>query len=321
MKIAELSEMQDIIVVEPAVEAIKPIYPNKNLNLFFAGLFGLIAGIFAAIVTQSYDTKIGDINEIENSFNYPILSVIPPYKKKTKNLIANTDIVENRFITMMEEQYRHKEAYRTLEAKLVSILKGSPKKIMITSCEENAGKTTIASNLAITIAQSDKKVLLIDCDIKNPNIANQFGLPKFSSGLIDYLTEKTDTPNIYKPIRLSDNTNLIMNIDVIPTGVFTNISGEILASKRMKDLLASVGYYDFVILDTPPVTRLSDALSLGRIVKDTLLVVRVGQTIKQSISWAVGELQSADINFVGLVVNDCEVKSKSYKYQYGYQKS
>ncbi len=221
----------------------------------------------------------------------------------------------------MDEKFNYKEAYRTIETKLVTRIKGSPKKIMITSCEEDAGKTTTATNLAITIAQSGKKVLLIDCDIKNPNIADQFGLPKFSSGLVDYLTEKSDTPNIYKPIKLSDNTNLIMNIDIIPTGVFTNISGEILASERMNDLLSNLAYYDFVILDTPPITRLSDALSLGRLVKDTLLVVRAGQTVKQSISWAVGELRSADINFTGLVVNDAEVKKSSYKYQYGYQKN
>jgi tyrosine-protein kinase Etk/Wzc len=321
MKVAELSKMQDIIVLDPAIEPIKPIYPNKKLNLLFAALFGLIAGIFGAIITQTYDTTITDVSEIESTFDYPILSVIPPFEKKTLDLLNNSEVVKERFITMMDEKYNYKEAYRTIETKLVTKIKGSPKKVMITSCEENAGKTTIATNLAITMAQSGKKILLIDCDIKNPNIAEKFGLPKYSSGLIDYLTEKTDTPNIYKPIKLSENNSLIMNIDIIPTGEFANISGEILASERMNDLLSNLAYYDFVILDTPPITRLSDALSLGRLVKDTILVVRAGQTVKQSISWAVGELRSVDINFTGLVVNDSEIKKNSYKYQYGYSKA
>ena len=73
-----------------------------------------------------------------------------------------------------------------------------------------------------------------------------------------------------------------------------------------------------MIIDTAPITRLADAISLGRIVKDTILVIREGQTIKESISWAIAELQTSEINFQGLVVNDCEVKNTSYKYQYGY---
>jgi capsular exopolysaccharide synthesis family protein len=319
MKVAELSKMQDIIILDPAIEPVKPISPNKKLNLLFAGLFGLFAGLFAAFITHFTDNKISDIREIENSFNYPILSVIPPYDKKIGEMIESTDIVKNRFISMMDNQFRHKEAYRTLETKLATKIEGKPKKVMITSCEENAGKTTSAVNLAITIAQSGKKVLLIDCDIKNPSIADKFGLPKFSSGLIDYLIENTDTPNIYKPIKLSSDSGLLMNLDIIPTGVFTNISGEVLASERMQKLMDDLSYYDFVILDTPPITRLADALSLGRLVKDTLLVVRAGQTIKESISWAVGELNSTDTNFVGLLVNDCEIKKNSYKYQYGYK--
>ena len=280
------------------------LFVSILFNLYLAGLLGLIVLIFSALVIQSYDTKITDVKEIENSFNYTILAVIPSYSKKTKNLITKTEFVENRFISMMEEQLSFKEAYRKLDAELPSGLKGNPKKIMITSCEENTGKTTFASNLAITIAQANKKVLLIDCNIINPNIANQFGLPNFSSGLIDYLKGKTDTPNIYKPLKLSENINLVMNIDIIPTGVFTNISGEILVSERMKDLLDSLKYYDFVILDTPPINRLSDALSLGRIVENSLLVVRSRQTSKKNISRAFVELRLADTNFVGLVLND-----------------
>ncbi|MCB9211164.1 MAG: polysaccharide biosynthesis tyrosine autokinase [Ignavibacteriales bacterium] len=321
MRVAELSKLQDIIILDKAIEPIKPIAPNKKLNLLFASLFGLLLGIVGAFVFHYNDKKVSDIYDIEREFSFPILSVIPPYEKDIANTVAKTDTVRNRFVSMMDDKLRYKEAYRTLESKLSAKIKDLPKKVMITSCEEDAGKSTVSSNLAITIAQSGKKVLLIDCDIKKPSIAEAFGLPKYSSGLIDYLTEKTETPNIYKPIKLTTNSNLLMNIDILPTGVFSNISGEILASDRMKQLLSSLEYYDFVILDTPPITRLSDALSLGRIVKDTVLVIRSGQTEKESISWAVNELKTTDINFLGVLVNDCEVKGSSLKYQYGYTNS
>lgn len=319
MRVAELSKMQDIIILDHAVEPIKPVSPNKKLNLLFAGLFGLVFGFFGVLIAQMNDKKINDVWEIENNYNFPILSVVPPYEKKLNNLISKPELVKDNFVTMMDEQFRYKEAYRTLETKLASKISGLPKRVMITSCEENAGKTSVCSNLAITIAQSGKKVLLVDCDIKKPSIAEQFGLPKYSSGLLDYLTEKTETPNIYKPVKLTKNSDLLVNLDILPTGEFSNISGEILASDRMKKLLINLEYYDFIIFDTPPITRLSDALSLGRIIKDTVLVVRAEQTIKESINWAISELRTSDINFHGVVVNDCEVKRNSYKYQYGYK--
>jgi capsular exopolysaccharide synthesis family protein len=275
-------------------------------------------GLLLAFVKDFGNKQVNDIYEIERDFDFPILSVIPPYEKNIAKSIDTTDSVTNRFVTMMEDKLNYKEAYRTLESKLSSLIYAKPKAVMISSCEENAGKSSAAANLAITIAQSGKKVLLIDCDIKKPRLADMFGLPKYSSGLVDYLTEKTETPNIYKPVKLTKNSNLLMNIDIIPTGVFSNISGEILASDRMKKLLENLDYYDFVILDTPPITRLSDALSLGRIVKNAILVIRPGQTIKESISWTIKELKAYNINFLGTLVNDCEVKASSYKYQYGY---
>ncbi|MCB9211400.1 MAG: polysaccharide biosynthesis tyrosine autokinase [Ignavibacteriales bacterium] len=318
MRVAELSKLQDIIILDKAIEPIKAIAPNKLLNLILGGFFGLLLGLVASLFLHYNDKKISDINDIEREFNFPILSVIPPYDKEISNKISTTDKVSDRFVSMMEDKLRYKEAFRTLETKLSAKINKELKTVMVTSCEENAGKSSSAANLAITIAQSGKKVLLIDCDIKKPSLADMFGLPKFSSGLIDYLTEKSETPNIYKPIKLTKNSSLLMNLDILPTGVFSNISGEILASEQMKKLLSNLDFYDFVILDTPPISRLSDALSLGRIVKDTMLVIRSKQTEKESIRWALSELRSADINFLGVLVNDCEVKDSSLKYQYGY---
>ncbi len=318
MRLAELSKIQDLIVLDAAVEAIKPVTPNKYLNLALAGIFGLLAGLVGVILVHFTDKKVNDINDIEREFDYSILSVIPKYDKNIKKSISNSGRANQRFVTMMDEQFRFKEAYRTLETKLTSRVKSTPKKVMITSCEENAGKTTVSSNLALTIAQSGKKVLLIDCDIKNPSVAKEFNISNKKSGLVDYLTEKVSTPNIYKPIKVTNNSNLLLNLDILPTGEFANISGEILASDRMKDYLDNLDYYDFIILDTPPITRVSDAISLGRIVKDTVLVVRSAQTIKESISWAISELNNSEVKLHGLVVNGCNVKQNSYKYQYGY---
>ncbi len=320
MRVAELSRLQDIIVLESAIETTKPISPNKKLNLLFSAFFGLLLGLVVAFIVNHTDDKISNMYDIERNFNFPILSVVPTFDKKIKSQISSSSKIEDKFVTLMEDNFRYKEAYRRLETKIMSKASGAPKIVMITSCEENAGKTTSVSNLAITAAQSGKKVLLIDCDIKNPSIAEQFGLAKFSSGLVDYLKENTTTPSIYKPVKLIQDSTLLLNLDIIPTGAFSNISGEILASEAMKKLLGDLKYYDLVIIDTPPITRLSDTLSLGRIVKDIVLVIRPGQTNKESINWALSELKTSETNFLGVLVNNCEVNKSSYKYQYGYSK-
>ncbi len=318
MRVAELSRLQDIIVIDSAVEPNKPVLPNKKLNFLAALFVGLLFGIITAFITDMNAKKINDIYDIEKNFNYPILSVVPPYTKNIINNIEKSPKTTDNFVTLMDENFKYKEAYRRFETKIVSKALGKPQIVMITSCEENEGKTSAAANLAITAAKSNKKVLLIDCDIKKPGIAQQFGLPPFTSGLIDYLTEETNTPTFYKPVKLKSDPTLLINLDIIPTGDFSNISGEILASERMQTMLSNLDYYDLVVIDTPPISRLSDAISLARIVKNTVLVIRAGQTIKESINWAVSELKTTDINFLGVLVNDCEIDKKNYKYQYGY---
>ncbi len=319
MRMAELSKLQDIIILDYAVEPLKPILPNKKLNLLAALLFGFVLGMFALFIYEFNDKKISDVYEIEKDFNYPILSVIPPYTKEIIEQVKNSGSIAKRFVTLIEGAFSYKEAFRILETKSTNCMNASGSKyIMITSPEENSGKTSTAANLALTMARSEKKVLLVDCDIRKPKIAELFGMEKYAPGLINFLQGETEKPNIYKPIKITGHESILRNIDILPSGTFSDISGEIFGSERMKELLDELNYYDVIIFDTPPITRIADALSLGKFVKTALLVVRPGVTYKEGVNWAASELKAANIKLCGLVVNDSKVKRSIPKYQYGY---
>ena len=319
MRMAELSKLQDIIILDYAEEPLKPILPNKKLNLAAALLFGFVLGMFALFLYEFNDKKLSDVYEIEKDFNYPILSVIPPYSKELKDTIKESGSIAKRFVSLIEGAFNYKEAYRILETKASNCMSTSKSKyLMITSPEENTGKTTTVANLALTMARSEKKVLIVDCDIRKPKIAELFGMEKYAPGLINFLQGETDKPNIYKPIKITGHESILRNIDILPSGTFSDISGEIFGSERMKELLEELDYYDVIIFDTPPITRIADALSLGKFVKNALLVVRPGVTYKESVNWATSELKAANIKLCGLVVNDSKVKKSVPRYQYGY---
>ena len=318
MRIAELSKIQDLIILESASNPTKSISPNKKKNYIAALFLGLVLGLVGLFVFEFTDKKMNDIYEIERDFNFPILSVIPPYTKSIKTQISSTTSVSKRFVTLLDEAFNYKEAYRVLETKLNHCIDKDNKYLMITSSEENAGKTTTTANLALTMAYSNKRVLIIDCDIRKPQIAEMFGMEKDVPGLINYLQDESDTPNIYKPVKISGHASTLVNIDILPSGSVSNISGEILGSKKMEKMLQQLNYYDVILFDTPPITRVADALSLGKLVKNTLLVVRPGVSLKESVSWATTEIKAANIHLCGTVVNDCEVKKSMSKYRYGY---
>ncbi len=319
MRMAELSKLQDIIILDYAEEPLKPILPNKKLNLLAALLFGFVLGMFALFIYEFNDKKISDVYEIEKDFAYPILTVIPPYTKEINEQIKNSGSISKRFVTLIEGAFSYKEAFRILETKASNCMAASSNKyIMVTSPEENSGKTSTAANLALTMARSEKKVLLVDCDIRKPKVAELFGMEKYAPGLINFLQGETEKPNIYKPIKITGHESILRNIDILPSGTFSDISGEIFGSERMKELLDELDYYDVIIFDTPPITRIADALSLGKFVKTALLVIRPGVTYKEGVNWAVSELKVANVKLCGLVVNDSKVKKSIPRYQYGY---
>ena len=312
MRMAELSKLQDIIIVDPAHEPVKPVSPKKLLNLIIALIIGNFIGLLVVFIFELRDNRLISLDELEQDFNLPVFAIIPTYTNAIKDKIENAKDSRDKFVTLMDEQEGFKETYRLLKTKLLFQMEGREKIFMITSCDENTGKTSIVANLAVSIAQENKKVLVIDCDLRKAELSKMFELPRTAPGLIEFI-EKDVAPTIY--------TKILKNIDILPTGGTREDSSHLLNSERMRLLFNAIdtSSYDYIIIDTPPVTRVVDTLVLGKSVKDAILVVRPKHSPKEAVMGGIQEMLQAKIKIRGIVANAAEIKnSYYYRYRYGY---
>jgi capsular exopolysaccharide synthesis family protein len=311
MRVAELSKLQDIILIDPPQEPIKSIKPRKFFNMLVALCLGGFIGIVSIFLIELSKTRLINIDDLEEEFKIPILALIPKYDKDMVKRINNP--VENidRFAALMVDNLGIRESYRLLKTKLLYHLDGK-KLFIVTSCEENTGKTSIVSNLAITLARENIKTLIIDCDLRKAELTKMFDIPLNTPGLIDFIT-KGGLPAIY--------TKVLKNLDIIPAGGVTENSSLLLSSDRMKSLFNELDTsdYEYIIVDTPPVTRVVDTLVLGQFIKNAIFVVKPDTSMKEVVIGGIQEMIEAKIKIIGVVANAAEIgKSYYYRYRYGY---
>lgn len=206
------------------------------------------------------------------------------------------------------------EAYKSTRTNLLFIGDGEGcKKIVFTSTFVGEGKTTNCTNLAITLAQNGQRVLLIDADMRRPtakgvfDINTKVGLSEILAGLATWENETEEEPYIFRTKR--------RNLFVLHSGHIPPNPAELLASKQMKNLLEKCEKeYDYIIIDTPPISVVTDAAVLANIVNGYVIVVRAGVTPKESLSESVLRLEQLGANIIGFILNDVDPKKSLYRY-------
>lgn len=228
--------------------------------------------------------------------------------------------ISRRVKTLLNEDsdFYVREAYNAARTNIIYSLGGEKgcKKILITSASPAEGKTTTSLNLAITFAQTESKVLIIDADLRKPRVHRHLSIPR-ENGLSDYLCGLVSLDKI---IKHCDEHNL----DCITAGEIPPRPAELLSSTEMGNLLDELGkMYDYIIIDTPPVTVVTEAAAMSKFVTGVILVIRQNSTIHESIRRAKTNLEFANANFLGYILNDVDEASFSngpYN-RYGYRSS
>jgi len=199
-----------------------------------------------------------------------------------------------------------REAFRTIRTNIqFSGIDKTLKSLVVTSSISEEGKTTISINIAYSIAQTDKRVILIDCDLRKPNIHKVFDLPNLS-GLTTALAGDIDYKHFV-------NTNAEDKLNVLTSGPIPPNPSELLGSKRMELLLEKVREdYDMIILDSPPVGIVTDAAVLSTIVDGTILVCGVDKTKIDEIKAAKVALHKVNANIIGVIMNKVSIKESTY---------
>jgi capsular exopolysaccharide synthesis family protein len=215
----------------------------------------------------------------------------------------------NTLITVSNPRSPIAEAYRTLRTNLeFSNLDKSLRAIVVTSAGAEEGKSTTLANLAVTIAQSGKKVILVDADLRRPTQHQIFGL-KSSPGLTDLVRDETMLAN--PPLQ----ETAVPNLQVLTSGPTPPNPAEILGSKRMSEILdALLQRADIVLLDAPPVLAVTDAAVLSNKVDGVLLVVSAGKTRRENAKKAQTQLEKINARVIGAVLNNVQADGRAQYY-------
>lgn len=221
-------------------------------------------------------------------------------------------------IAFKNPKSRAAEAFRTLRTNIqFSSLDSNIKSIVITSSGPSEGKSTVLVNLGITIAQSGKRVIIVDCDLRKPSIHKKLGLPN-SEGLTNMLIQDKKIEECIIPTKIN-------NLYSLTSGPTPPNPAELLGSKKMKSIIGELHQvFDMVLIDAPPVIAVTDAQILATLAEGTLLVTSYGETEKFGVVKAKELLDKVGAKILGVVMNKVPEHSESYyygKYYYSYYKS
>jgi polysaccharide biosynthesis transport protein len=300
----------DITVVDPGRVPAKPKKPNVPLFLALSVIIGAFLGFSGALVAEATDSRIQTLEQIER-LGAPLVGILPRYGKDRNELDSIRQVR-----TLDAPRSAYSEAVRGLRASLAPITSTeTPRVIVVTSASPDEGKSLTAKNLAASVAQQGKKVLILDADLRRP--AEKKGL-EFSGreGLSQVLSGEVATPRI---IQVEGQPNLF----VLPAGPVPPNPSELLSSPRMRKLLIELkGQFDLIVIDTPPVLPVVDALVLSELADSTLLVARQGMTPLASLKRAHQMLMSRTSKAnIGIVLNGVMMNSDAYHSYFGHQTS
>ena len=298
----------NISIVDRAQVPGAPYTPNLRKNLTKGLAMGLAVGLLLAFFFEYIDDRVKSNEEVENRVRAPVLGLLPLVREKDRE---NTPEVG--LLSAQDPKSPFAEAMRSLRTALsFSTAEGAPKILHVTSAGPGEGKSTAATNIAITFAQAGKKVLLIDSDLRAPSLHRLFDLPNHL-GLSNYLAGNVRPAEIAQPTQ-------IRGLFSITSGPLAPNPVELLTSAKMLDLLhLSAERFDYVILDGPPVIGLADALVLANLAHGTLFVVDISKARYGAIEGAVKRLRAANAPIVGAIIERFEHRTHGYGYDYNYQ--
>ena len=339
----------NIRVVDAAVPPTRPVRPRPILNLSLALLFGLCFGVGTAFLQEHLDNTLKNSSDVERVLRVPALALIPSqesliYGNASVYGLRGRGASQHRangngsngangngqvthvgkasgktWIRIDGNGTQHSalsEAFRGLRTSvLLSSAGRPPRSLTFVSAEPGEGKTTVAGNLAISLAQLGKRVLLVDGDMRRPCVHKLFNIEDYGAGLVNFLAGEDGWSHLVRPTG-------VPNLDCLICGPVPPNPSELLSSERMQQLLVeAMREYPFVLIDAPPLLNVTDGRILATMVDGVVLVVRGGITPHELAQQAQFHVRDVGARLIGVVLNDVDVRQHGYYsgyYRYGY---
>ncbi|MCI0520640.1 MAG: polysaccharide biosynthesis tyrosine autokinase, partial [Chloroflexi bacterium] len=297
VRLAEAQSTSNLVQVEPAQPNNVPIRPKTMTNTALAGLIGLFLGVAVAILTDVLDDTLKGTDDVTRHLGVPVLGLIARYDRETK------------LITAAMPRSPVAEAFRSLRTNLQFASVDYPlHSLLVTSPSPSDGKSTIAANLAIVLAQGGHQVALVDADLRRPNVHKIVGLPNRRGVSSLFVQPHVD-------LNGSLQQTAVTGLTAMTAGDIPPNPAELLGSEKMIDILGKVRErVDVVVVDSPPVMAVTDSAVLASRVDGVLLVLKPGSTNLAAARQAVEQLRRVGANILGVVLNEVDLGRSRYKY-------
>lgn len=315
-RITEAGKISNIRVIDLAEPPELPVRPRKRLNLILGIIVGLTVGIGLAFFTESLDTSLKTIEDVEGLTSLPVLGLIPTIKKKGKAEDGRNRVSDYQRILIGSQSH----LIAPYQSVCMNMRLSSPDKplktLLVTSPGPKEGKTVTTANLGIASARLGTKTLLIDADLRRPMLNRLFDEPK-EPGLTDVLIESTKLSSAIHKTEVD-------NLWVMTCGTSAPNPVELISSQRMKSLLKELeGKFDLILVDSPPTIAVADSVVLGTETDGVTLVIQSGKTSKDAIVRTKALLENVNSKIVGAVLNNVHVEHLygrygHYNYYYRY---
>jgi len=288
------------------------VKPKKLLSLLATLFISILIGSIAAIWREKLDNTIKGADDAENKLGVPVLTSLPMQDDKVDSEIAK--------LVVSEPDSLFAEGIRTATTGiLLANLENEHKVIMVTSSVAGEGKTSFSLNISLSLASS-RNVLLIDCDMRRPKVADSANLKSIRVGLANVLIGKADLKSVL--VSVPDT-----NLTILPVGVIPSAPLDLINSARFKKLLDQLRkQYDMIVIDSPPVGLVSDAMALMPLVDAAIYVVKCMDTPVPIIQKGIKQILSQKADFIGVVLNQLDFKASQLYYgeytpysKYGYK--
>ena len=338
LKIVRAGQIGDARIVDLPINTFNAVAPRKPLILLLALILGTILGVAIVVIRNSFRNVVKDPERIEVKTGVPVVATIPRSPLLTR--LRKNKKAPSRLLAYIDNNSLSYEAIKSLRTNLMF---GMPvqgrasqraKVILITGESPAVGKSFISSNLTEVFAQLDKKTLIMDADMRLGELHKVFNMDQYN-GLADYLMQDTihlskEAAQVVSHEGIQESSNLarfihptgIDNIDFMPRGEHPRNPASLLANGSFEHLMAELNlYYDYIIIDSPPVLAASDAMLLAQHADKVLMVTRYDDSIEGQLVYAVNQMNKANIKVDGIILNDVQqgIMSKySYHYSYAY---
>ena len=326
LKIVQAGQVSEVRIIDLPINTYNVIAPNKSLIITLSIMISALLGTILVIMKGLFRNVVKDPGVLESKTGIPVVATIP---RSTSLLrISKNKKTPNHLLAHIDRNSLSYEAIKSLRTHLMFGMPtvgkvGERARVVLISGESpGVGKSFISANLAEVFGQLDKKVLVVDADMRLGEMHKLFNMDQ-DNGLADYLSiQQNEMTETYQGMEDFIHPTKMDNIDFMPRGQKTNNSTSLLSSNSFNLLMMQLNaHYDYIVIDSPPILVASDAVLLAQYADQVLIVTRYDSSLEGQLVYAIQQLNRANIQVDGIVLNDVQqglMSKYSYKYSYAY---